>query len=113
MADVVDTTSAPLRAQFSDTTDPVNVLLDLIERQVGGWRRFSSDDTLTDAVAELSWVETGALLRRFEPTTLSGVARALRHAVDRMGPDADGGSGDYVLPLARNAVSALERMVGA
>ncbi|MCW2247195.1 hypothetical protein M2352_002786 [Azospirillum fermentarium] len=119
MANVVDTTGTPLRVQNSQTADsrnadPVTVLLDVMERQVAGWKTLSpDDDDLRDRVAALTWDETSALLRRTEPTTLTGVIRALHHVVDRIAHGPGGGPRDHTLPLARNAVAALERMVGA
>ncbi len=113
MADVVDTTGAPFCAQNSKHFDPVNALLDVLERQTAGWDALpEDDDALRHKVRELSWDETGALLRQVEPTTIAGVIRALRHVIDRIAPDDGGGPDDYTLPLARNAVSALARMAG-
>jgi hypothetical protein len=113
MADVVDTTGAPFCAQNSRSFDPVSALLDVLERQTAGWDALpEDDDALRHKVQELSWDETGALLRRTQPTTISGVIRALRHVIGRMEPDDGGGPDDYTLPLARNAVAALERIVG-
>jgi hypothetical protein len=114
MAGSVDTTAAPLCAQISDQADPINLLLDLMERQTAGWEALpEDDDALRSKVAALTWDETGALLQRFQPTTMTGAIRALRHVVERIAPDDGGGPNDYTLPLARNAVTALERMVGA
>lgn len=113
MADVVDTTAARLRVQNSHTPDPVTLLLDVMERQVTGWRTLPSDDDgVRDRVAELTRDETGALLRQIEPTTISGVIRALRHATERIAPNGGAGPDAYSIPLARNAITALERMVG-
>lgn len=113
MAEVVDTTGAPFCAQNSRYFDPVNALLDALERQTAGWEALpDDDDDLRDRVRALSWDETGALLRQVEPTTIAGVIRALRHVIDRIAPDDGGGPDDYTLPLARNAVSALARMAG-
>ena len=113
MADVVDTTGAPFCAQNSKYFDPVSALLDVLERQTAGWNDLPEiDDALRDKVRELSWDETGSLLGRVQPTTISGVIRALRHVIERIEPDDGGGPDDYTLPLARNAVAALERMVG-
>ncbi len=110
MAGVVDTTGTPMRVHISP--DPVAVLLDMMERQKAGWMALPPDDDLRDRVAALTWDETGALLQRTEPTTLAGVVRALRHVMDRLGPGNGGMPADYTLPLARNAIAALERMVG-
>jgi hypothetical protein len=118
MADVVDTTGASFCAQNSKHFDPVNALLDALERQTAGWEALPEiddavrDNALRDKVRELSLDETGALLRQVEPTTIAGVIRALRHVIDRIAPDDGGGPDDYTLPLARNAVSALARMAG-
>jgi len=113
MAGVVDTTGAHCRVQNSQSPDLVTVLLDIMERQMAGWCTLPpDDDDLRDKVAALTRDETGALLRRTEPTTMIGVIRALRHVVDRIAPDDGGGPDDYSLPLARNAITALERMVG-
>ncbi|HRJ60442.1 MAG TPA: hypothetical protein PKZ99_04595 [Azospirillaceae bacterium] len=92
----------------------MSALLDALERQTAGWENLPKiDDALRDRMRELSWDETGALLRRTQPTTISGVIRALRHVIGRMEPDEGGGPpDDYTPPLARNAVAALERMVG-
>lgn len=113
MADVVDTTGACPCAQNSKHIDPVNALLDALARQKAQWQALpEDDDDLRDKVREMSWDETGALLRQVEPTTIAGVIRALRHVIERIEPDDGGGPDDYTLPLARNAVAALERMAG-
>lgn len=114
MADMVDTTGTRLRVQNSRPPDPVTLLLDVMERQVSGWLTLPpDDDDLRDKVAALTHDETGALLRQMEPTTINGAIRALRHVTERMAPDDGGGPNDYSIPLARNAIAALERMVGA
>lgn len=116
MAKVVDTTVAPSCAQFLHSPhfpDLIPLLLDMLERQTAGWEALPEDDAVRHAVAALTGDETGALLQRYAPTTLIGCIRALRHTIDRMAEDDGGGPDDYTIPLARNAVSALERMVGA
>jgi hypothetical protein len=109
--------SAPASActqipQALQSPDLIPLLLDMLERQTAGWEAMPEDNDLRDKVAALTWDETGALLRRCAPTTLHGVARALRHTIERIAEDDGGGPDDYTIPLARNAVTALEGMIG-
>lgn len=113
MADVVHTTGAHSCVQNSRSPDPVALLLEVMEHQLSGWRTLPpDDDALRDKVAELTRDQTGALLRRVEPTTMMGAIRALRHVVEKLAPNNGPGPDDYSIPLARNAITALERMVG-
>lgn len=117
MADVGLTTDAPMRASIpvvSEQPDPVVLLIDAWERQLAGWRTLPSDpDELSDRVADISWGETGTLLRQFRPTSVDGALRALRHALmclHRYHPEA---CKDFCVPLAENAVAMLEGLTTA
>lgn len=122
MADVGDTTGASARASIPDNstpdildrTDPVILLIEAWDRQIVAWRGLPPDnDDVLDAAAEMSWRETGALLRRFHPTTTNGALRALRHALKclhRYHPEA---CEDFYVPLAENAVATLEASAAA
>jgi hypothetical protein len=117
MADVGLTTGAPACAPIpvaSEQPDPVVLLIDTWERQVAAWRALPPEaDELRNPVADMSWGETGTLLRQFRPTTVGGALQALRHALKclhRYHPEA---CSDFCVPLAENAVATLECLTAA
>ena len=108
-------TSIPANSQQPDPPlDPIVLLIDTWERQVAAWRALPPEaDELRNPVADMSWGETGTLLRQFRPTTVDGALRALRHALmclRRYHPEI---GNEFSIPLAENAIATLEVLTAA